>query len=427
MIAARFRRSGLGWIMLAMLILECANAYGANSTLGDSKSSGLAPRAMVLLTGGIGTIQAPTGQSPAVLNSAELFDTVSRTFLPAGNLTAHRDRHAAVVLASGKVLVIGGVNSILVPLILFPGPTMPWLISSTEIFDPATERFLPAATMQFARDEPTATLLPNGKVLVIGGGVAHAELYDPAVEKFSNTVTAPSSRQGQTATLLRDGKVLIAGGGDAEAELFDPVTEKFTPVGYMKTNRVYDTATLLLNGNVLIAGGAAYARGPALLTTEIYDVASGAFIAGPAMTEPRAGHTATLLDDGRVLIAGGNENQLTEIYDPHINCFYPSAMMSESRRGHSATPLPSGNVLIAGGWDESYKPIATAELYDPRTGQFSSPISMMQARSGQTASLVWVNWPAARPSQSEISAVPAKPISSSPTKKTVQPVMPSAS
>jgi hypothetical protein len=113
-------------------------------------------RAMVLLSGGIGTVQAPTGESPAVLDSAELFDTVNQNFIEAGKLTTHRDRDTATVLASGQVMVVGGVDTVLVPLILFPGPAMPWILSSTEIFDPVTVRFSAAAPMQSARDEPTA-------------------------------------------------------------------------------------------------------------------------------------------------------------------------------------------------------------------------------------------------------------------------------
>jgi WD40 repeat protein len=349
---------------------------------------------MVLLTAGIGTVQAPTGKSPAVLDTAELFDTVNHKFTAAaGKLTTHRDRHTATVLASGQVLVVGGVDTVLVPLILFPGPAMPWIRSSTEIFDPSTARFSVAAPMQSGRDEPTATLLPNGKVLVIGGGTDSAELYDPIARKFSSAGTGSASRYEQTATLLQNGKVLIAGGGAAQADLFDPVTGHFTPTGTMMTNRVYDTATLLPNGKVLIAGGSAYARSPALSTTEIYDPAAGTFTPGPAMTEPRAGHTATLLNDGQVFITGGSSDKLAEIYNQYINSFYPAALMNDSRRGHSATLLPDGQVLIAGGWDETYEPLATAQLYDPASGQFSQPIEMMEARAGQTANLIWIRWP----------------------------------
>lgn len=412
-----------GWtcLLFAILFLSCADCITYATTIDHqdkqkpslplaSNSTQPRPsmRAMVLLSAGIGTVQAPTGQSPAVLDTAELFDTVNHKFIAAGKMTTHRDRHTAFVLASGKVLVVGGVDTVLVPLILFPGPAMPWILSSTEIFDPATASFSSAAPMQSARDEPTTTLLPNGKVLVVGGGTDTAELYDPVTRKFISAGTASASRYEQTATLLQNGKVLIAGGGSAQADLFDPATGQFTPTGAMKTNRIYDTATLLTDGKVLIAGGSEYARSPALSTTEIYDPAAAAFTPGPAMTEPRAGHTATLLNDGRVLITGGSSYELAEIFNPYINSFYPAAMMNESRRGQSATLLPDGQVLIAGGWDESYKPIATAQLYDPESGQFSQPIEMTEARAGQTANLIWIRWPLATASPSpSIGATPS--------------------
>ena len=99
-------------------------------------------------------------------------------------MTTHRDRHAAAILPDGKVLIVGGVDTVLVPLVSFPGPAMPWILSSTEILDPRVGRFSATAKMNTPRDEPTATLLKNGKVLIVGGGVSGAELYDPRSKRF---------------------------------------------------------------------------------------------------------------------------------------------------------------------------------------------------------------------------------------------------
>ncbi|MGH7932462.1 MAG: Kelch repeat-containing protein, partial [Candidatus Binataceae bacterium] len=212
-------------------------------------------KALVLLAGGTGTINAPTGESLAVLDTAQIYDPTARKFVMINPMTAHRDHHTAVILPDGRVLIAGGVDTVLVPSVSFPGPAMPWILQSTEIFDPGSGHFNAGASMKTPRDEPTATLLRNGKVLIVGGGESGAELYDPHTNTFAATADMLESRYGQTATLLRNGKVLICGGGSRRAELYDPATGSFSPTGTMRQNRIYHTATLLSDGRVLIAGG----------------------------------------------------------------------------------------------------------------------------------------------------------------------------
>ena len=114
----------------------------------------------------------------------------------------------------------------------------------------------------------TATLLPNGKVLIAGGRfeaireadqkchcTASAELYDPSTRTFTATGNMTAPRRSHAATLLPNGKVLIVGGSSLGAELYDPSTGTFTAAGNMTTTRTWPTATLLNNGKVLIAGG----------------------------------------------------------------------------------------------------------------------------------------------------------------------------
>jgi hypothetical protein len=135
--------------------------------------------------------------------------------------------------------------------------------------------------MRTARRRHTATLLPNGKVLVAGGdgGISTAELYDPATGTFSFTSSMMTARTGHTATLLGNGKVLIAGGngGILTAELYDPATGTFSftkdPMGTY--NRVEPTATLLPNGKVLIAGG--NVNPYEVDRVQLYDPAAGTF------------------------------------------------------------------------------------------------------------------------------------------------------
>ena len=228
-------------------------------------------------------------------------------FVPTGRMTVPRKAHTATLLPNGKVLVAGGDS-----------PTGSAL-ASAELYDPNAGTFTATASMTVARDFHTATLLSSGMVLIAGGGIlgapASAELYDPGAGKFAATGAMTASRYSQTATLLGNGKVLIAGGGGlyplASAELYDPSAGKFTATGAMTVSRSYHTATLLGDGKVLVAGGTRVSdkQGAAFVerhvaSAELYDPTAGTFEATGTMTVPRSYHTATSLLDGEVLVAG---------------------------------------------------------------------------------------------------------------------------
>src|SRR5262249_27341752 len=126
---------------------------------------------------------------------------------------------------------------------------------------------------------------------------------------------------GHTATLLRNGKVLVVAGVDsnlmvsASAELYDPASESWTATGSLNTARSFHTATLMPNGEVLVAGGDSI--GP---SAELYDPASGTWTATGSLATARGYHTATLLPNGEVLAAGGeteyNPLASAELYTP---------------------------------------------------------------------------------------------------------------
>ena len=253
----------------------------------------------------------------------------------------------------------------------------------------------------------TATLLPNGKVLVAGGYngsliAASTELYDPVSNTFAATTPAMNgARLAATATLLSNGKVLIAGGEDngatflASTELFDPVANTFAAITpAMNTVRDSATATLLPNGKVLVAGG----DNPPLVVaaTDLYDPVSNTFAATtPAMNTARYSATATLLPNGKVLIAGGSGNAgilaSTELYDPVSNTFAATTpAMNAARFEATATLLPDGKVLIAGGSSTGGgSPLASTELYDPVSNTFAATTPAMNtARFWATATLL---------------------------------------
>jgi hypothetical protein len=188
----------------------------------------------------------------------------------------------------------------------------------------------------------TATLLENGKVLVVmaaGGSdigalaptFASAELYDPAIGAWSATANLNAFRYVKMATLLPDGKVLVTGGqnplsGAELAELFDPATGTWSVTGGLNAARYANTMTLLPSGTVLVAGGYDWNSGSSLFGSELYRSASGIWDSTTNLNTPRGEHTATLLANGEVLVAGGllfDDNQgggnilnSAELYDP---------------------------------------------------------------------------------------------------------------
>jgi len=138
----------------------------------------------------------------------------------------------------------------------------------------------------------------------------------------SGTWTATGSlitaRYPHTATLLPNGKVLVAGGQDystifASAELYDPASGTWTATGSLNTGRHSHTATLLPNGQVLVAGGPG-TNGVTTASAELYDPASGTWMATGSLNTARFQHTATLLPDGKVLVAGGSGDTSAELY-----------------------------------------------------------------------------------------------------------------
>jgi hypothetical protein len=299
---------------------------------------------------------------------------------PAGSMASPHGTHTATLLPNGKVLVLGGLSS--------PSSQS----REAELYDPASGTWSVATPVASPRYGHTATLLPNGKVLVAGGMyLASAELYDPATGTWSTTGSMAAVRSSHEAVLLPNGKVLVAGGYGssgsrlASAELYDPATGAWSTTGSMAIARENCAATLLANGKVLVSAG--YTNGSAITSAEVYDPATGTWSAAGSVASLRSSHTSTLLPNGKVLIAGGeNANGVVytaELYDPATGTWSMTSSMSARHGDGTATLLPNGKVLVAGGGFSS-----TAELYDPATGTWSSAGSMATYRGSHTATLL---------------------------------------
>ena len=298
-------------------------AFASTGSMADRRYAQTATRLQngeVLVTGGFSfdsTACFNDGTSPA-LKSAELYNPSNGSFTSTGSMVGERGGHTATLLNDGKVLIAGGGKT--------GGGQPPFFgdgLATAELHDPATGVFTSTGNMVSGRVGQTATLLASGKVLIVGGlstsssdPVATAELYDPLTGLFSSTGSMMTARAGHAATLLQNGKVLVTGGlnhrsltTDVDtAEIYDPATGSFLATGSMEVARWAHTSTLLPNGTVLVVGGGS-------LFSEIYHPSTGSFSISALTESEHSGHSTTLLQDGRVLVIGGAEFPSTaELY-----------------------------------------------------------------------------------------------------------------
>lgn len=376
-------------------------SVGGNGAIGGSSGGG-APGG----NGGVGSggVAGGGGNGGSALGGqAGAKGPPAWTALP--SMITPRMKHTVTVLADGRVLIVGGQYVVYDASAMYMSATK--TTASAEVYDPITETFVATGALASPRSGHTATLLPNGKVLIAGGsnGTAQlmtAELYDPATGTFLPTGGLVTARRDHTATLLDNGKVFIAGGYSptdltATCEVFDPATGTSTMTGSMATARVGHTATQLKNGKVLVVGGSNFAPAATFVTAELYDPVTGAFSTTGALSARRDTHSATLLTDGRVLIAGGRGDGSTsagqgefataETYDPATGKFTLTGSMATQRFAHTATILANGKVLIAGGQNQlaSYTALSSAEVFDPVTGTFTATGTLVNVMTAHRA------------------------------------------
>jgi hypothetical protein len=267
----------------------------------------------VLIAGGL---DGPGDNSP-VTQTTDIFDPTTDTFTQGPNLSSAREHAAAVALSNGTVLIAGGDSG-----------SSGDALNTSDIYTPATSgigSMSPGPTMNHPRTQLMATTLYTGDALFAGGDSdgtpdSTAEIYSLNNNTFSTNLISMTDggREHGTATLLPNGDVLVAGGfttapgavslsPTGTAELFITTSSAFQSTGSMNIPRANMTATLAPNGSVFIAGGDS-TGGVILGSSELYSASTGTFAAMTNTVSLSTGRelpTATLLTNGQVLIAGG--------------------------------------------------------------------------------------------------------------------------
>jgi N-acetylneuraminic acid mutarotase len=365
-------------------------------------------------------------------NRAYVFNPPSNTWTEVTAAANERTGPTATTLGNGNLLYTGGIMQI---------AGTPTGVNVAETYDPSTDTWQSVDSMTSVRVDHTATLLPDGRALVIGGhnGIAvtgTAEIYDAT--RWRPAASMSIGRRAPGVALLHDGRVVVA--GTAGAETYDPLTNAWTSTGPMIVGNRRNVALVTLRtGKVIAIGGLLGSLTsflPATDATEIYDPATNAWTAGPtlpmagvasaarlpdgrvvALVTPypypdsfatiydpvanvwspavfhpansQAGAAMTLLQDGSMMISGGYyyisgiaiaAGNDARRFSPVTNTWIDLPPMSAARMNHIATTLPDGRVLVAG---------ESAEIYDPAFNTWAAVAPMSTGRTFATASLLY--------------------------------------
>ncbi len=309
--------------------------------------------------------------------------------------------HQVAPVSGGRILIIGGGVA--------DDPDS--FTNKTELYNPASNSSTFTGGLNVSRGLFSATLLTDGRVLVVGGYnpvqgyLASAELYDPVSGAWSLTNPLFNHGVGHTATLLTDGRVLVAGGcmGDGpsgrsnRAELFDPPTNSWTETNVMSQPRCNPSAMRLTDGRVLAAGGE---DGQNILSSaEVFDPIAGRWSNTGEMITARSQAVALRLADGRVMVTGGLSGEVdgaepisgAEIYNPDLGKWVQAARMTYARYAHTADLLPGGLVLVVGGLEGTQMTpdqfLTSVEVYDPVADAWQPIASLTTPRAFHTTML----------------------------------------
>lgn len=285
----------------------------------------------------------------------------------------------ATLLHNGTVIVAGGLSG-------------PYVVSSTELFSPATGTWTSLPSMSTPRHMHTATLLQDGRVLVVGGNAtttstqASAEIYDPVRNTWRSVGSLPKPRYGHSSLVLPNGKVLIVGGAYHSTwinsvEIFDPWTETFSTVGSLNVARAGALLSLLSNGKVLAVGGALGGLSSPR-SSEVFDPATSQWSLLPTL-RPTEGtdQAGVTLRDGRILVTAFDSSDAF-LFNPTTSVWSLAASLPSTRGDSILSLLPDGRALLTGGEATSGQPPL---IYDPMADQWTATDAETVDRNGHTA------------------------------------------
>jgi len=307
------------------------------------------------------------------LTSGDFFDESAQTFSVVQGLAPQRVGYSATLLNDGKILVVGGLD-----------PQCP--SKKTLLFDRNGSNVKAGPDTICGHGIHTATVLKDGRVLIAGGSISDdlssdcGELYDPAANRFQTTAGKLNvSRLRDAAIMLPDGSVLIAGGAHSSggldhalnsAELFDPTSGHFTFTKGRMHAKRDDLSAVLLDNGTVLIAGGYDDQTNVSHSAEVFNPATSSFKLLKGRI-PISVYHLVRLKDGKVLMAG--EDHRVVIFDPARATFTVApGKMAETRTVYSATLLDDGRVLFAGGrGDNPDRVLHDAEIFDPARGSFA--------------------------------------------------------
>ena len=290
-------------------------------------------------------------------------------------LDAPRAHLQAVALATGEIMVVGGLD-----------PESTGIVrNTTELIDPRTGRATRVEGAHVGRIDPKLSTLPSSGLVVATGGsewtgagwvqVATTELFDPWTKHWLDSRPMHHARADHGAAVLRDGRLVVAGGHMGPrmldtVEIFDPIRERWSTAAPLPKPRQLFAMTAILDGRILVAGGLEWPGVPSK-TSLYYDPNANAWTEGPKLLVERVLHTTVALKGGDVLLIGGQRAAAgtAERFDFRRRAFVHAGTLELPRMLAQAALLEDGRVLVVGGLPRPasarFEPTGSAELYDP--------------------------------------------------------------